>query len=160
MNNPNDLNLWPFKLETAHDITPLHLMVCIWAKYEVNLSNTHKVTKQFFQFLLKFIEICFWGCISWCIHKANRHCLKKLNSRQNIVPGPWKVFECYNMVQNITIDQNKKYYNIPVPYPTMHPSGQKCAHFCSEGRIVGYGTGALWNLLEWSVMHTAQQKQI
>ena len=28
----------------------------------------------------------------------------------------------------------------------MHHSEQKCAHFCSEWCIVGYGTGALWNL--------------
>ena len=27
----------------------------------------------------------------------------------------------------------------------MHHSEQKCAHFCSEWSIVGYGTGALWD---------------
>ena len=29
-----------------------------------------------------------------------------------------------------------------VPYPTIHRSEQKCAHFCSEWCIMGYGTGA------------------
>ena len=33
-----------------------------------------------------------------------------------------------------------------VPYPTMHQLEQKCAHFCSEWCIVGYVTGALWDL--------------
>ena len=42
-------------------------------------------------------------------------------------------------------------HNLPVPYPTMHHSEQKCAHFCSEWCIVGYGTGALWDLWDWSI---------
>ena len=37
-------------------------------------------------------------------------------------------------------------HNAPVPYPTMHHSEKKCAYFCSEWCIVGYGTGALWDL--------------
>ena len=35
------------------------------------------------------------------------------------------------------IDQSHKSHTAPVPYPTMHPSEQKCTHFCSEWRIVG-----------------------
>ena len=33
-----------------------------------------------------------------------------------------------------------------VPYPRMLRSEQKCAHFCSEWSIVGYGAGAFWDL--------------
>ena len=44
-----------------------------------------------------------------------------------------------------------KSHNAAVPYPTMHHSEQKCAHFCSEWCIVGYGTGALWDLWDWSI---------
>ena len=44
------------------------------------------------------------------------------------------------------IDQFYKSHNASVPYPTMHHSEQKCAHFCSEWCIVGYGTDALWDL--------------
>ena len=44
------------------------------------------------------------------------------------------------------INQSYKSYNAPVAYPTMHHSEQKCSHFCSEWCIVGYGTGALWDL--------------
>ena len=40
--------------------------------------------------------------------------------------------------------------NAPVPYPTIHHSEQKCAHFCSEWCVVGYETGALWDLQERS----------
>ena len=41
--------------------------------------------------------------------------------------------------------------NAPVPYPTMLHPEQKCAHFCSEWSIVGYGTGAFWDLWNWSI---------
>ena len=44
-----------------------------------------------------------------------------------------------------------KSQNAPVPYPTMLHSEQKCAHFCSELSIVGYGTGTFWDLLNWSI---------
>ena len=49
-------------------------------------------------------------------------------------------------------DLNYKSHNAPVPYPTMQHSEQKCAHFCSECCIVGYRTGALWDLWDWSVV--------
>ena len=42
------------------------------------------------------------------------------------------------------IDPMHKSHNAPMPYPTMLHSEQKCAHFCSEWSIVGYGTGARW----------------
>ena len=50
------------------------------------------------------------------------------------------------------IEQSHKSQNAPVPYPTKLrseqkcASKQKCAHFCSEWSIAGYGTGASWNL--------------
>ena len=41
----------------------------------------------------------------------------------------------------------------------MHHSEQKCAHFCSEWCIVGYGTGALWDLWIWCIRrhHACEQ---
>ena len=50
------------------------------------------------------------------------------------------------------IDLINKSHNAPVPYPTMHHSGEKCAHFCSEWCIVGYETGKLWDLGDWPVL--------
>ena len=47
------------------------------------------------------------------------------------------------------IHHSHKFNNTPVPYSTMHYSEQKCAHFCSEWCIVGYG--ALWDLWDWSI---------
>ena len=44
-----------------------------------------------------------------------------------------------------------KSQNAPVPYPAMLHSKQKCAHFCSEWSIAGYGTSAFWNLWNWSI---------
>ena len=43
-------------------------------------------------------------------------------------------------------DQFYKSRNVNVPYPTMLHSEQKCAHFCSKWRIVGYGRSAFWDL--------------
>ena len=48
-------------------------------------------------------------------------------------------------LRNHAIDQSHKSHNAPVPYPMMLHSEQKCAHFCSEWYIMGYGTGALWD---------------
>ena len=49
------------------------------------------------------------------------------------------------------VEESPNSHNAPVSYPTIHHSEQKCAHFCSEWCIVGYGTGALWELGDWSV---------
>ena len=54
-----------------------------------------------------------------------------------------------------SIDLSYKSQNVTVPYPTMLHSEQKCAHFCSECSIVGYGTGAFWDL--WNVSFTDHQ---
>ena len=61
-----------------------------------------------------------------------------LSTSDNISTQPW-------------IDQFHKFRNAPVPYPTILHSEQKCAHFCSEWSIVGYGTGAFWDLWIWSI---------
>ena len=50
------------------------------------------------------------------------------------------------MLQVYWIDQFHKSQNAPVPYPTMPHSEQKWSYFCSEWSIVGYGTGAFWDL--------------
>ena len=55
------------------------------------------------------------------------------------------------MLSDDSIDLIHKSQNASVPYPTMLHSEQKCAHFCSEWSIVGYGTGAFWNLWNWSI---------
>ena len=44
-----------------------------------------------------------------------------------------------------------KSQNATVPYPTMLHSEQKCAHFCSEWSIAGYGTGTFWDLWNQSI---------
>ena len=55
------------------------------------------------------------------------------------------------------IDQTHKSHNAPASYPTMHHSEQKCAHFCSKWCIVGYGTGAMWDLWIRSTVLTISQ---
>ena len=49
------------------------------------------------------------------------------------------------------IDLIKKIPNAHIPYPRMLHSEQKCAHFCSEQSILGYGTGAFWDLWNCSI---------
>ena len=49
-------------------------------------------------------------------------------------------------------DLSNKSQNAPAPYPTMLHSEQKCSHFCSEWSIVGYGTGAFWDMWNCSIM--------
>ena len=44
--------------------------------------------------------------------------------------------------------------NAPVLYPTIHHSEKKCAHCCSEWCIVRYGTGALWDYWDWTIVYT------
>ena len=58
---------------------------------------------------------------------------------------------CFVNSIRFPIDQFPKSQNAPVPYPTMLHSEQKCAHFCSEWSIVGYGISAFWNLGNWSI---------
>ena len=59
------------------------------------------------------------------------------------------------------IDQIHKSHNAPVPYPTMHHSEQKCADFCTEWCIGGYGTGVLWDWFNNFVsQHQAIEKLI
>ena len=41
----------------------------------------------------------------------------------------------------------------------MHHSEQKCAHFCSEWCIVGYGTGAFWDIPYAYYQHSWQTDQ-
>ena len=52
-----------------------------------------------------------------------------------------------------TTDLIHKSQNALVPYPTMIHSEQKCALFCSDWSIVGYGTGAFWDLWNWSIQN-------
>ena len=61
---------------------------------------------------------------------------------------PRRMF-CFG-VNSFTINQSHKARSALAPYPTMHHSEQKCAHFCSEWCIVGYGTSALWDLWDCS----------
>ena len=50
-----------------------------------------------------------------------------------------------------SIDLIHKSYNAAVPYPTMLQSEQRCTHFCSECSVVGFGTGAFWDLWNCSI---------
>ena len=49
------------------------------------------------------------------------------------------------------IEQYQNSYNALDPYPAIHHSEQKCAHFCSGWWNVGYGSSALWDLWDCSI---------
>ena len=44
------------------------------------------------------------------------------------------------------------FQNALVPYPMMLHSEQNCAHFFAEWGIVGWGTGAFWELWNRSIV--------
>ena len=84
-----------------------------------------------------------WGLLWWQVgYSVSRglRCQGRYGHLQ--IHGLWGVSE---------MDDFRKSHSALVPYPTMHHSEQKCVHFCSEWCSVGYGTGALWNLWEWSI---------
>ena len=51
----------------------------------------------------------------------------------------------------IPVEQSYKSNNAPAPYPKVQHSEQQYAHFCSQLCILGYETGALWDLWIWSI---------
>ena len=51
----------------------------------------------------------------------------------------------------VSIDVTHKSPNAPVPYRTMLHPEQKYVHYSSEWSIVGYGTGAFWDLWNWFI---------
>ena len=93
--------------------------------------------------------------LSEILIKIHIFSLKKMHLK--ISSGKWRPF-ClghnvliWYCLKGDAIDIIHKSQNAPVPYPTMLHSEQKCAHFCSEWSIVGYVTGALWDLWNWSI---------
>ena len=66
---------------------------------------------------------------------------------------------CYNIYaqhftsyQTMRLDQIHKSHNAPVPYLKTNHSEPKCTHCYFEWCIIGYGTGASWDLSIWSNM--------
>ena len=72
---------------------------------------------------------------------------------------PWRCPTGINLRRSaeVIMNQCNKSHNAPVPYPTMQHSEQKCAHFCSECCIVGYGASAQWDLWIWPINIACQQ---
>ena len=56
-----------------------------------------------------------------------------------------------SMHTQIPIDLIHISQNVPVHHPTMLHSEHKCAHLFSDWSIVVYGTGAFWDLCNWSI---------
>ena len=111
---------------TSHHTTSAHLQINTKPKWNGwNLPNT---TLKFI-----FLNEIFVSGFRFCWSYLQR---KHLCFDQNLTIG------LINLIH--------KSHNAPVPYPTMLHSEQKCAHFCSEWNIVGCGTGAVWDLWNWS----------
>ena len=65
--------------------------------------------------------------------------------------------ECLLWIHNVISSSIFNWPNSQIPECTCSishnaPFRQKCAHFCSEWRIVGYGTGAFWDLWNCSII--------
>ena len=80
-------------------------------------------------------NLTVWGTISW-----------------HLAATWWRLDMTFGIqFPPLATDLIHQSHNAPVQYPTMHHSEQKCAHFCSEWWIVGYGTDALWDLWDRSI---------
>ena len=106
--------------------------------YLLGLVYYHQWGPQWFSLLTLLLSVRRWYLktvfINWLSHFPG---VRELSSRVfSFALAHWPIH---------------KFQNALVPYPTMLHSEQKCAHFCSEWSIVGYGTGAFWDLWNWSI---------
>ena len=76
--------------------------------------------------------------------------MRNLKKNDRVITAPHCI--CKLMPWSVSIDQFHKSQNALVPYPILLHSEQKCAHFCSEWSIVGYGTGAFCDLWIRSIL--------
>ena len=96
-------------------------------------------------------QLCLTGITGGC-HNNNLWCHQWQQSWHFDYSG-FSMFYTDLSVSSL-IDQSHKSNSAPFPYHSMHHSEKKCAHFYSEWCIVRYGTGALWDLLIWSILYT------
>ena len=103
-----------------------------------------------------------WNIVNWTLgNKFQWNLNRNLYTfiQENVFENVWKMAAILSWPQCVkgntgdAIDISHKSHNVPVPYPTIQHSEQKCAHCCSERCIVGYGTGALWDLWDCSIMY-------
>ena len=82
------------------------------------------------------------------MHPANgRRCYNVTSSLIGWAHTKWSLPKfCQNQCWDVIIDQFHKSHDVSIPCPTMHHPEQKYGHFCPEWCIVGYDTGALWDL--------------
>ena len=103
-------------------------------------------------------------CCLICVKIKWRLCISDLMSNANYTADLFSVIKCSKTLPSaihrksilwsmhmVSIDPIHKSQNAPVPYPTVLHSEQKCAHFCSEWSIVGYGTDAFWDFWNRSI---------
>ena len=110
-----------------------------------------------------------WPVIAWIINwsvdssQGNKKWICHVSKRKAVTLTDLAVSGGTRGCHFRVTDHSHKSHNAPVPYPTMHHSEQKCAHFCSEWCIAGYqelitvisswgyAIGALWDLWIWSI---------
>ena len=91
----------------------------------------------------------FWKICTWSYVFAKSRPFRK---GLNVLTIQRRLAEIASFWPSAWIDQFHKSQKDPVPYPTMLLLEQKCAHFCSEWSIVGYGTGAFWDCWSRSIL--------
>ena len=122
---------------------------------ELHISCTNPLIYSKSQKICIQSEVCcilYWIYSSWFysyflrLHHLHRVNHEKHNKNMSIF---YETF--YKAPLTEWKHLSHKSHNAPDPYPTMHHSEQKYPHFCSEWCIVGYGTGPLWDLWDWSI---------
>ena len=130
---------------------PRSICAASWAK-------THTGAKYHMGHMMGSLIAMFMGP-AWGPPGANRTQVGPMLAPWTLLSGLWLGHQSFivqsrtdpKVVINVITDLIHKSHNAPAPYPTIHHSEQKCAHFCSVWCIVGYGTGALWNLQDWLI---------
>ena len=108
-----------------------------------NMLGMFRIT-TWIQYAFLFIRLYGCLCVCVCWEGGLWGCYLLTTLRKKRMHGYHETLWS-NMVQG-AIDQFHKFNNASVSYPTVLHSRQKCAHFCSEWRILWHVTGAFGNL--------------
>ena len=127
--------------------------VCKWCNHSL-LMLIYKTLQSITNNTLEKLTACISTMHIWtvCPTHVNHRIFQTTNrtyvnimSENALTPFFYKDYHLPALDQYrgiLPIDQS---HNASVPYLTINHSKQKCAHFCSEWCILGYGTSALWD---------------
>ena len=113
-----------------------HPVLLLYTHVWMKVKHCHKC--------LTFIHTWVYNSNTGRLSMHKDPCSPSIPYKEGISKAEFVNYSCRSTEYLGKRDQFHKSQNAPVPYPTMLHSEQKCAHFCSEWSIVGYGNGTFW----------------